>query len=81
MAEYGSRRGHQDRAQPRSRRLDDCLELISAFLLKMVGELDNQDSILRYQADQGDQSHLAINVERRKSEKRERQSRGKGQRH
>src|SRR5207247_10074770 len=31
--------------------------------------------------EQGDQSHLAINVERRKSEKRERQSRGKGQRH
>src|SRR5207244_11587305 len=62
-------------------RLVDRVELVSSCLLQVVSELNNEDAILGYQTDQGDQSHLAVDVKRRKSQKRERQRPGNGQRH
>src|SRR5438445_2720752 len=81
MAEDGSRGGHQDRTQARAGRLGDRVELLPSCLLQVVGELNNEDAILGYQTDEGDQSYLAVDVKGRKSQKRERQRPGNGQRH
>ena len=73
VADDGGRGRHQDRAQPRAGRLDDRRELVLARLLKVVGELHDQDAVLRHQADQRDQPDLAVDVERRQSQEREQQ--------
>src|SRR5262249_42754284 len=50
-------------------------------LLQVVGELHDQDAVLRHQADQRDQSNLAVDVQRREAEEREQQRAGHRQRH
>src|SRR6266446_6664239 len=47
----------------------------------MVRELNDQNAILRYQPNQRDQSHLAVDVERRQPEERKHQRPGKSQRY
>ena len=49
-------------------------------LLEMVGELDDQDSVLGDQADERDQADLAVDVERREPEKREEERAGERER-
>jgi len=55
----GRRRRHQDRPEPRLGGLDDRLDLVASLLLQLVGELDDQDSVLRDQSDERDESDLA----------------------
>ena len=50
-------------------------------LLQVVGELHDQDAVLRHQADERDQADLAVDVERRQPEEREEQRAGHRQRH
>ena len=57
--------------------LDDGLRLVAPCLLQVVGELDDQDAVLRDQADQRDQADLAVDVERREAEEREQQRAGR----
>ena len=54
--------GHQDRPQPRARRLDGGLEAVGALLLGLAGELDDQDGVLGGQADQHDEADLRQDV-------------------
>src|SRR5207247_21739 len=51
------------------------------LLLQLVGELDNQDAVLRDESDQGDEADLAVDVQRRQAEEREEQGPGQGERH
>ena len=81
MADDGGRRGHQDRPQTRFGSLDDRGQLVPSRLLQVVGEIHDQNAVLRDQADQGDQPDLAVDVQRRQAEKRERQGSRDGQRH
>jgi hypothetical protein len=76
------RRGgsHENRAQAGARGFDDCAELVGALLLQLVGELDDEDPVLGYQADERDQADLAVDVQRRESEEREEQRAGDRQR-
>ena len=62
-------------------RLDHRLELVLPRLLQVIGELHDEDAVLRDQADQRDQSDLAVDVERRQSEEREQQRARDRQRH
>ena len=45
----------------------------------MVGEFDDQSAVLRNQTHQGDQPHLAVDIERCGSQKGEHQGAGDGQ--
>ena len=81
MTDDGGRGRHQDRAQPRAGGLDDRGELVLARLLQVVGELHDQDAVLRHQADQRDQPDLAVDVQRRQAQEREQQRAGHRQRH
>ena len=81
MTDDGSRGRHQNGAQSRDGRLDDRAELVQPCLLQVVGELHDEDAVLRYQSDQRDQSDLAVDVERRQSKEREEQRPGNCQRH
>ena len=64
-AEHHGGGGHQDRPQPDARRLHDRLALRQPMLLALlVGELHHQDAVLGDEADQRDQPHLRIDVER-----------------
>ena len=47
------------------------MPLIHASLLKVIGELDNQDAILGDQSDQCDQSDLAVDVDAGRAQKGE----------
>ena len=62
-------------------RLDDRGQLVLPGFLKVVGELHDQDAVLRHQAHQRDQSHLTVDVERRQAQEREQQRARDGQRH
>ena len=53
--------------------------LLSRFL-EMIGELDNQDAVLRDQTHQRNQSDLAVDVQRRETQEREQQRAGNRQR-
>src|SRR5215469_8836704 len=81
MPEYGSRSRHENRTQAGAGCLDDGMQLVPALLLQVIGKLDNQDSILRDQTDERNQSHLAVDVKRRQAEERKRERPGDGQRH
>ena len=55
--------GHQDGPQPRARRLLRGLPAVHAVqLLRLLGELHDQDGVLGRQPDQHDQAHLRKNV-------------------
>src|SRR5262249_38509096 len=81
VPDNGRRRRHQNRTQPRARRLDNRIELAPSAFLKVVGELYNQDSVFGDETDQRNQSDLAINVERGKSEKGKHERTGYRQRY
>src|SRR5688572_18965049 len=51
---------HQDRPQPDAGRLDRRFDYGESLLAKLLGELDDQDRVLRRQADQHDEPDLAI---------------------
>src|SRR6266550_4513281 len=72
---------HQDRSQPRFSRSDNRCQLVLSCLLKMVGKLHDQDAVLRNQADESDQTYLAVYVERRQPQERKHQCTRDGQRH
>ncbi len=61
-AEDERERRHQNRPQPDPRRLDRRVDDRLALLAQLLGELDNQDRVLRRQADQHDESYLAEHV-------------------
>ena len=46
MSDHSRRGRHQDRAQPRAGRFNDGGQLVLARLLQMVGEFDDQNSVL-----------------------------------
>ena len=48
-------------------------DLVAALLLQVVGELHDQDAVLRHEADERDRAHLAVDVECRGAEEREEQ--------
>ena len=81
MAHHGRRGRHQDRAQPRRGRLDHGVEFLASLLLQVVRELDDQDAVLRHEADEGDQPDLAVDVQRGRAEEREEQRAGERERH
>ena len=81
MPEHCSRGGHQDGSKPRARCLSYSVELAPALFLQMVSELNDQDSVLRNQAHQCDQSYLAVNIQAGKAEKREHERSRNCQRH
>ena len=60
---------------------DDRGELVSARFLQVIGELDDQDAVLRHEPDQRDEPDLAVDVQAREPEEREQQRAGDGQRH
>ena len=61
-AHHEGQRGHQDRTQPQPARLDGRLHRRAARELELARELDDQDGVLRRQADQHDETHLAVDV-------------------
>ena len=50
-------------------------------LLQVIGELHDQDAVLGHQADERDQPHLAVDVQRRQPEEREEQRARDRERH
>ena len=63
-AEDEGQRRHQDRAQPVAGRERGRLEQRHALGAQRVGELDDEDRVLRRQPDHGDQPHLHVDVAR-----------------
>ena len=61
-AEDERERGHQDRPQPDARRFDRRLDDRQPLVPQLLGELDDQDRVLRRQPDQHDQPDLAVDV-------------------
>src|SRR5439155_23319244 len=57
---------HHDRTQTNTRRLGNSGELSQALQLQFISKLHNQDSVLRNEPDQCDQTDLGINVKRRR---------------
>ena len=55
---------HHNRSQTNSRGLRNRGQFRHAFALQLVGELNDQDSVFRNEADQGDESDFGINIER-----------------
>ena len=66
--------------KPRARRSRDCLEFAQAGFLQMIREFHDQNSVLRDQADESDQSHLAVDIQRRETQERKHQRARDGQR-
>src|SRR5579871_2716460 len=62
VPDYGSRSRHQNRTQACRRRFNHRDQLALSGFLKMVRELHNQDSVLRDQSHQRDESHLTVDV-------------------
>ena len=54
--------GHQNRPQPQAAGFDGGLERRQAFVLFVLGELDDQDGVLARQADEHDQADLREDV-------------------
>ena len=63
-AEDEGHRGHDDRAEAQVRRLQRRFDHALALRLQVLGELDDQDRVLRRQADDGDQADLEVHVVR-----------------
>ncbi len=81
MTDDGRGGRHQNRTQPRAGRLDHCVELVAPCLLQVIGELHDQNAVLRHEPDQGDQPDLTVDVERGPLEEREQQRAGDRERH
>ena len=61
-AEDERQRGHQDRPEPDARRLERGIDDREPFAAQLLGELDDQDRVLRGQADEHDEADLAVHV-------------------
>jgi hypothetical protein len=81
VTEDRRRRRHQHRTQARLRRFAQRCSLREPALLQRVGELDDQDAVLRDQADQRDQPDLRVDVDRRQVEEAEQQRARDRERH
>ena len=81
MAANCSRRCHENRAQSGARGTNDCLQFAQTGFLQMVRELDDQNSVLRNEADESNQADLALNIQSREVQKREHQGARDRQRH
>ena len=57
---------HQDRAKAGRSRGANRIDLAHPELLLLVRELDDQNAVLRHQTDQRDETHLRVDVERRR---------------
>src|SRR5437660_2244700 len=55
---------HHDRTQTNARSLRDRRQFCQTLPLQFVRELDNQDSVLRNETDQCDETDLRVDVER-----------------
>src|ERR1039458_4811988 len=80
MSEDGCSRGHQDWTQSRARRAGNRLQLTQAGFLQVVREFYDQNSVLRDQTDECNQSYLTVDVQGRETEERERKRARDGQR-
>src|SRR4051794_39967404 len=71
---------YQDRAQAENGGFDDGIELGPTLVLKLVGELDDQDAVFGDQSHQGHEADLAVDVERAAREIQGQQRTDHGQR-
>jgi hypothetical protein len=81
VAEHGGGRRHQDRPQARHRRLFDRNRFEMPGKLELIGESNDQDTVLGDETDQGDEPDLTVDVDGCEPEEREDECRGKGERH
>jgi hypothetical protein len=81
MTRDSCRGGHEDRAQPRAGGFGDRGESFLSGLLKVIGELHDEDAVLRDETHQRNQSDLAVDVEGRQAEKRKHERPRQRQRH
>ena len=81
--EPGDRRQrcHQDRAEARERRLAQGRIELLAPVAQLVGELDDQNAVLRREAHQHDEADLRVDVERVAGQPDAQQSAADGGRH
>ena len=61
-AEDEGERRHQDRAQPQPRGFDRGRAAIASPVLELLGELDDQDRVLRREPDQHDEADLREDI-------------------
>src|SRR5437899_1635678 len=73
MTEDGRGGGHKDRTQAGARGSGDRFELTEAGFLQVIRKFYDKNSILRDQADESNQSDLAVDVQSRETQKREHQ--------
>ena len=66
MSGHGGHGGHENRTETHPRCFAHGFELVHSSALALVGELDDEDAVLGNEADQSDQSHLRIDVHRRR---------------
>ena len=57
--------GHEDGAQPCGGSLNDSFQFVPPLLLELVGELHDQDAVLRDQTDQRDQPRTSARASSR----------------
>ena len=63
MPKDGGRRGHQDRSQACPRGSQDGVPFVHASLLEFIGKLNDQNAVFGDKSEEGNQSHLAVNVD------------------
>ena len=74
-------RGHHDRPEAQVRGFQRRLDRALALRLQVLGELDDQDRVLRRQADDGDQADLEVHVVGVAAQRRRQQHAEHAQRH
>ena len=62
---------HHHGAEPGHGGIADGVDLALTLFLQLVGELDDEDPVLRDQPDQGHQANLGVDVQRRRPAVRE----------
>ena len=80
-ADGGGHPGHHDGAQAHGGGLQRGLAQFHALIAQLVGELHDQDAVLRRQADQDDQADLGVYVQAGSGHVQAEQTAGHGQRH
>src|SRR5580693_5787260 len=81
MAANCSRRCHENGAQSRACGADNRLQFTQTGFLQMIPELDNQNSVLRNEANQSNQTDLAVDIQSCEVEERKHQCTRDRQRH
>ena len=61
-AEHEGDRGHQDRAESQAAGFQRGIDQVMSLVLQVAGKLDDQDRVLRRQADDDDQADLEVDV-------------------